>query len=443
MSGPRPAVSVVIPSWNGRAHLESCLAALERQRHPGVDWETLVLDNGSSDGTGAWLDERHPEVRRLASATNVGFCAGNNLLAEAAGGEALVLLNNDARPEPDWLAALVDAWRSAPPDVAAVSGRILDWEGDRLDFGRGIRTFDGHAFQLDFRRPLAAASAPRSGEELAFACGGNMLVRRSSFFAAGGFDESYFAYLEDVDLGWRLWSGGERVIACAEAVVRHRSSATSDRLGLFQRGFLFERNALLTAYKNLDDEFWPRLAPAIWLTFLARIETLLLAGDPAAQELRRDPFGATSSAAGSAAWPRQTIVEKLRQHGPRELARRALRKLGRRLAGIGAAERAGGFRVDHPQTIAHLRAGSLFLAALDAAAERRAAIAARRRRSDREIVERFPLYLVPTYPGDERLFASAGFASLLPREPILRRATLAEIMEWPAPAGEPPPRSGA
>ncbi|HEX3128118.1 MAG TPA: glycosyltransferase family 2 protein, partial [Thermoanaerobaculia bacterium] len=244
-------VAVAILSWNGRHHLETCLAALAAQRDPGVDWEILVLDNGSTDGTAEWIERTSPpRVRLIRSDVNLGFCAGNNRLArEAEDADALALLNNDTRPEPGWLAALVDALRSAPDDVAAVSGKIVDWEAERLDFGRGVMTFDGHAFQLDFRKPLARARVPKAGEELLFACGGNMLIRRRSFLAAGGFDESYFAYLEDVDLGWRLWSGGERVLFAPDAVVRHRSSATSDLLGLYNRGFLFERNAFLTAYK--------------------------------------------------------------------------------------------------------------------------------------------------------------------------------------------------
>lgn len=431
MAGTRPTVSVLILSWNGRQHLEICLAALAAQLDPGVSWELLVLDNGSSDGTVAWVRATHPRVQLVESDRNLGFCAGNNRLAELAAGEALVFLNNDTRPEPDWLRALVDAWRGAPDDVAAVAGRIVDWEGERLDFGRGIWTFDGHAFQLDFRRPLATARTPRSGEELLFPCGGNMLVRRRSFLETGGFDPRYFAYLEDVDLGWRLWAGGERVIACAEAIVRHRSAATSDRLGVFDRGFLFERNALLTAYTNLDAEQWPRLMPAIWLAYVSRIEALLVAGDPSAIVLRTDPFCGQLADERDTAPVRQSFAQKLAQHGAPELLRRGVRRLGRQLAtwgqGSGRGER---FRVDHPQTLSHLRAASLFLRALDESAARRLVVQSRRRRSDRELFERFPLYLVPTYPGDTRLFASSGFASFLPPDLPLVRASLGEIMEW-------------
>ena len=437
MSPAKRKLSLLVLSFDGRQHLETCLPAVRAQRDPGCEWELLLLDNGSRDGTAAWVRAHHPWVRLVESPTNLGFSAGNNHLAALADGDALVLLNNDARPEPEWLAALADAYDASGPDVAAIAGRIVNWEGERLDFGFGLRTFDGHAFQLDFRRRLGEARMPASGEELAFACGANMLVRRRSFLEAGGFDPSYFAYLEDVDLGWRLWAGGERIAACREAVVRHRSAATSARVGPFVRGALFERNALLTAYKNLDDELWPKLAPAILLTFLSRLETIVVAGNSGAAELlRRDPFtGRITSRDAPGAAARSfdpSWLGKLRQHGPAELARRAWGRIARRLRRTVAG---GGFELSHPQALAHLRALSLFLAALDAAAAARAAARQRRRRSDRELCERFPLYLVPTYIGDEALFASPGFVSLLPESPVLARATLAEVMELAAESG--------
>jgi GT2 family glycosyltransferase len=379
---------------------------------------------------------QHPWVRLVESPTNLGFAEANNRLAELAEGDDLVLLNNDTHPEPEWLAALAEAAGAAAPDVAAIAGRLVDWQGERLDFGYGLRTFDGHAFQLDHRRPLASARLPADGEELPFACGANMLVRRRSFHAAGGFDPAYFAYLEDVDLGWRLWAGGERIVAARDAVVRHRAAATSDRVGPFLRGSLFERNALVTAWKNLDDELWPQLMPAILTTFLARLETIVVAGNPGAAELlRRDPFTGQVSRrdapGGALAGPQldPSWRDKLQRLGPAEFARRAWGRISRRLRRLVAG---GGFELSHPQALSHLRAMSLFLALLDTAAAGRDAARRRRTRSDRELCERFPLHLIPTYLGDEELFASVGFQSLLPASPVLVRKTLDEVMAPPA-----------
>jgi GT2 family glycosyltransferase len=446
-SGP-PKVSVAILSWNGRQHLETCLAALRAQDDPGVPWEVLVLDNGSTDGTADWMRAHHPEVRLLPSLVNLGFCAGNNRLVAEAQGEAIAFLNNDTRPQPGWLAALVAAFAAAPPDVAAVSGKIVDWAGERLDFGRGVMTFDGHAFQLDFRRPLARAEVPELGEELPFACGGNMLIRKASFLEAGGFDADYFAYLEDVDLGWRLWAGGERITFVPDAVVNHRSSATSDLLGLFNRGFLFERNAFLTAYKNYEPGLWEKVMPAVLLAFVARTQTMLL-GNPGADTLLLDPYSgliantAARGGPGGAASPPAppvlpppeprtvaNLARKLRDYGPREFARRGFRKLREQLAPAPRPAPPAPPTLTDERTVAQLRALSYLLGNLDRAAAARAAVQKRRRRSDREIFARFPPYLVPTYPGDAELFASPGFAAWLPEELPLVRKTLPEIMEW-------------
>ncbi len=491
-------VSVALLSWNGRQHLETCLRALAAQEDPGVPWEVLVLDNGSTDGTVEWLRRDYAEglrgrqggvpLRCIASPVNLGFCAGNNRLVAEAAGDAVALLNNDTRPAPRWLAALVAALAAAAGDVAAVSGKIVDWDGERLDFGRGVMAFDGHAFQLDFRRSLAAARVPAPGAELLFACGGNMLIRRQSFRAAGGFDESYFAYLEDVDLGWRLWSGGERVTFAPDAVVHHRSSATSDLLGLYNRGFLFERNAFLTAYKNYEPGVWERIMPALLLTFLSRTQTMLADNNPGGGSLRIDPYagwiantaappgrerpaGPPAAASRAAADPAATpeaegtstaasaapaalrsagltaaeplslakVRRKWRQHGARELCRRAAWKLAARLRAAlpGRSGRSGqgeGAPPPYPtltdeRTVAQLRALSYLLSHLETAAAARQAVQDRRRRSDREIFARFPLYLVPTYPGDEALFADPGFAAWLPADLPVVRQTLRQVME--------------
>jgi GT2 family glycosyltransferase len=436
-------VTVAILSWNGRQHLETCLTALAAQQDPGVDWEILVLDNGSTDGTAAWMRERwgsDRRVRLVASPINLGFCAGNNRLVAEAGGDAIALLNNDTLPEPGWLGSLVEALRSAPPDVAAVSGKIVNWDGDRLDFGRGLMTFDGHAFQLDFRRPLTTARVPRAGEELAFACGGNLLVRRASFLAAGGFDESYFAYLEDVDLGWRLWSGGERIVFAPGAIVHHRSSATSDLLGRYNRGFLFERNAYLTAYKNYENGLWEKILPAVLLTLMSRTQALLLA-NPGMDTLRIDPYAGHIANTGfiqpgRAPLPRielppatswEGFKVRWRGYGPRDFLRRGLRKLG--VVPPPPVITSEPPRLSDERTIAQFRALHWVTSHLDAAAVTRAAVQKRRRRSDREIFERFPAYLVPTYPGDHELFASPGFQAWLPEELPLRRVGLGEIMD--------------
>ncbi|MEL7058524.1 MAG: glycosyltransferase family 2 protein [Acidobacteriota bacterium] len=450
-----PSVSIAVLSWNGRAHLEILLPALAAQRAPGVEAEVIVLDNGSWDGTEAWVRREHPEVRLVRSDVNLGFCAGNNRLAREARGDALILLNNDTRPRPDWLAALVDAYRRAPADVAALSGLLVDWDGARLDFGRGVLTFDGHAFQRGFGRPLGDAPRPADGEELLFACGGNMIVRRDVFLRHGGFDPDFFAYLEDVDLGWRLWAAGHRVLAAPEAVAHHRSMATSRLLGDANRGFLFERNAFLTAYRNFDAELWPRLAEAVWWTANHRVQTLLVQNNPGGELLTLDPYAGliANTAAPTVAGPevdlraveepaaaldvparlrgagREGLRAKWRRHGTRELVRRGVRKAIRKALPPFVLDEGGpSTRIVDPRSFAHLRAQTWVLSHLDRLAARRAEIQARRERPDREIFERFPLAVVPTYPGDERLFSSAAFRAALPDDLVFEHVRLEDLI---------------
>lgn len=438
------SVDVLVVSWNGRHHLENLLPALEGQRDPGAEVTIRVFDNGSTDGTVEWLRTSHPAVEVVENPVNIGFSGANNGLAERSAADALALVNNDTRPRPDWLAELVAALREAPSDVAAISGCIVDWEGSRLDFGRGVMTFDGHAFQLDYHRALDEVTPPAPGSELLFPCGGNMIVRRDRFLAAGGFDEDFFAYLEDVDLGWRLWSGGERVLSAPEAVVHHRSMATSDLLGNAFRGMLFERNAYLTAFKNYDAELWPQLMPAVQMTLLARTQHLLAQCNPNGEQLSLDPFGSPQQDGDGPATveggsgPVEDGVARRRWPivgiGPRTAWRRAraavaLRsRLGRLRRRIGGVPDRVPALVDE-RTLAQLRAVSSIVRQLDGAAMRRRLVQTRRLRPDREIFERFPLYLVPTYPGDELLFRSDGFEALLPAELTLVRRTLDEVME--------------
>ncbi|MBZ0114129.1 MAG: hypothetical protein K8J08_16825, partial [Thermoanaerobaculia bacterium] len=246
----------------------------------------------------------------------------------------------------------------------------------------------------------------------------------------GGLDATFFAYYEDVDLGWRLWAGGHRILFCADSKIHHHSSATSERLGLYHRGFLFERNAFLTVYKNLDEEMWSKLMPVILLTLMARTQTLLLS-NPGGGELRIDPYagmiaGTQAPRLEESARPAaERWLDKLRRLGPRGAWKRARVHLGRALSGEDA-----GVRVSDERTVAQLRAVSNLLGRLDGAAEARAQVQARRTRSDRDYFARFPLYVVPTYPGDEELFAGPGFRTWLPSDVPIIQARLEDCMDW-------------
>ncbi|HEY3203957.1 MAG TPA: glycosyltransferase [Thermoanaerobaculia bacterium] len=393
-----PEASIVVVHHRGLEHLLESLAALESATAGGLTAEILLVDNASGTPQDEIL-RRHPAVRRIPSASNVGFAAGCRLGAEAARGALVLFVNDDAAVDPDAPRRLVSALSDADADVVAVAGRLTNRTGEKNDFSDGFLTFDGHAFASDVGKPLSALADARPGEERLFACGGFMAARRQEFLSSGGFDDDYFAYLEDVDFGWRQWIFGRRIIAEPRATARHRGGTTGEALGIFSRGFLFEKNAFATVYKNLDRENFHDLMPSVLMAFVTRVAEMLSSRNAGAAELLRDPYASRGDP--SLFW--------------------------RRLFGI-SEDLEARVTLEDPLSIAHLRALLWVHRHHEALAGKRRIVQASRRRSDAEIFGKFPLRLVPTYPGDERL-TSDFFAPFFESAPPLVRTTLDEIFE--------------
>ncbi len=248
---PRPDVTIAIPTCNGRAHVETCFDSLAALEYPADRVEISVYDNGSTDGTGEWLAANHPDVRVLSSARNEGFAAPCNRLVDAAESRLVCLLNNDVRVAPDFLDQLVAA--AMATGAACVGARVLTADGERIEFDGGTMGFLGHGRPLRNDAPVGEHPAPLNPSETLFASGAAMLVDREVFRAAGGFDEDYFAYFEDVDLGWRLWTRGERCVQASRALVWHREHGSEAILPRARRLALLERNALLSVVKNYEE----------------------------------------------------------------------------------------------------------------------------------------------------------------------------------------------
>ena len=388
---------IIIVNWNNRGETLECLAAVDAQLSEVGGASITVVDNGSTDGSATAITSRHPKVKLFALTENRGFTGG--LAAALAGSTAtnVIFLNNDAIPEPGWLAALVRAIEEAPEDVVSIGGKIVDPTGTKIDFIGGMLTFDGHAFQNGFKYPLGSREEPKRGDEILFACGGNMISRRARLFELGAFDADYFAYLEDVDFGWRTWIAGYRVLFEPAAIVRHASSTTSNRLGDFERGVLFERNALQTAIKNYED--LAQSGAAVFFTYLHRLHHYATTRNPRAGELRREALAAQPTR-------RQTFLRRVRRRvaGPKPLA-----------------------AFDDPLTTMQFRALDWIVTNEARLAAKRHRVQSMRKRGDREIFERFPLHVIPTYPGDETLMRSPLFRLLQPSLPSVER-TLSDII---------------
>jgi GT2 family glycosyltransferase len=408
------AVSVIVVSHAGLDHLEDSLGSLADERvRAGA--EVVLVDNGSADGCGEAAGRRWPWLDVVRSEVNLGFAGGVDLGADAATGDVLILINDDAAAEHGFVEAHVDALADHP-EAAVSAGRLTSWDGAEHDFVRGVVTFDVHAFQLGQGWPLDGFATPEDGEPLPFACGGNMAIRRSDWNAVGGFDRDLFAYFEDVDLGWRLWAMERAVVAAPGAVARHRGAATSSRLGDFRRGVLFERNALRTFFACADADHRAALAPAVVTTFLHRLAAYAET-DAALHGLSADPFGAVPPPPGRAErWRR-----RLRERGVLGAARHLLSR-------IVMGPEAGAPTVTDGHFLMQLRAASGFFSGLDDTQRRRRELEAVRRVPDRAILERFPRLVVPTYPGDDEWFASESFADLLPDDWPLEVRRLDQVL---------------
>jgi GT2 family glycosyltransferase len=387
---------IIIVNWNNRRETLECIAAVDAQLADVTGATITVVDNGSTDGSASAVTARHPRVKVFALPANRGFTGG--LAAALAGSTAhhVVFLNNDAVPEPGWLGALVRAMDEAPEDVVSVGGRIVDPTGTKIDFVGGVLTFDGHAFQNGFRYPAGSRNEPHAGDEILFACGGNMISRRARLMELGAFDDDFFAYLEDVDFGWRTWISGARVLFEPRATVRHASSTTSNRLGDFERGVLFERNALQTAIKNYEN--LAEVGGAVFFTYLYRLHHFATTRNAEAHELNR-PFGTTPA--------------------PASRRLRFLRQITRRPFLVA---------IDDPLTTMQFRAFDWIVKNESRLAQKRCDVQRQRKRSDRKIFERFPIHFVPTYPGDQALMESALFRLLRPELPSVDKA-LDEIIK--------------
>jgi len=265
-----PRAAIVILNLNGRHHLQGCFESLAQLDYPKDRLELILVDNASNDGSIEEMRQQHASVRLFVNARNVGFAAGCNQGArEARDPGVLVFLNNDMRVEREWLRELV-----APivrHECSATTSKMMSWDGKVLNSAAGAMNFHGLGIQVGMDEPDEERySTPR---RTLFPCGGAMAIDARVFRECGGFDEEFFAYYEDVDLGWRLWVQGHESHYVPSSICYHHHSATSKRLPLEMLRLIQVRNPILACFKNYDDEnlrsvLGPLLALALRRTWM-------------------------------------------------------------------------------------------------------------------------------------------------------------------------------
>ena len=256
-----PLISVIIPNWNGAEHLAVCLDSLRMQTYRRT--EIIVVDNASTDNSRTLLEQDYPAIRLIPLPENRGFTGACNAGLEAAGGEILVLLNNDTEADPNWLTAVADAFERHPEAGSVASKMLLFDQRDQFHTAGDFYRLDGipgnrGVWQHDLGQ--------YDREEYVFsACGGSAAYRREMLEQIGLLDDAFFFSCEDVDLGWRAQLAGWRCIYAPDAVVYHKLQATG---GGTTASYFNGRNFIYLIVKNyprsLLGRYWPSALRAQW-----------------------------------------------------------------------------------------------------------------------------------------------------------------------------------
>jgi GT2 family glycosyltransferase len=262
-----PAVSIVIPSWNGRGYLEECLPSLRAQTF--TDFELVVVDNGSTDGTADYVRRTWPEARLLVHAGELGFCRAVNSGLDVARGELVVILNNDVVVEPAWLQELV-ACMERHPAAGFCSSKALSYDDPRRLDGAGAALAPSGWF-YEVGHGMTDQGQYDAEREVCVATGVSLMLRRSVLQEIGGLDEEFGTGCEDVDLTLRAFLAGYRGWYAPRSVLRHHRSGTVSRqpVALVEQ---VQRNMELVWLKNFPAGLLLRGLPArllFWIGSLA------------------------------------------------------------------------------------------------------------------------------------------------------------------------------
>jgi GT2 family glycosyltransferase len=267
-----PVVSVVVVTWNGLRHLQTCLpAVLEQRLDSGDTLELIVVDNASADGSREYLAKlagADARIKVLLNPRNEGFSGPNNDAFKHARGEFIATLNNDAPPEPGWLAALLAVAR-ADARIGSVASRMVFAHAPNVIQSAGI-AIDRAAIAWDRLVGEPVSADGHAVTQVFGASAGAALYRAEMLHQLGGFDARFFMYLEDVDLAWRARIAGWKAVYAPDAVVRHAHSASAGEGSPFKLWHL-GRNKWWTVARCYPPEGLRRFLPAVLAYDLASL----------------------------------------------------------------------------------------------------------------------------------------------------------------------------
>lgn len=252
--------SIIIVTWNGLHHLKNYLPSVVSTNYP--HFEIIVADNASTDGSAEWIKSNYPDCKITSLDQNYGYAGGNNRAAIQAVGDILVFLNNDAKPNPDWLIALNETLNVTNADIlqpkirslnhpeyfeyAGAAGGYIDWLGYPFCKGRLFDQIEKDKGQYD------------KIDKIFWASGAALTIKRDLFFDLKGFDEQFEFHMEEIDLCWRALKKGKTIYYSPNSLVYHLGAGSLSELSPIKTFYNY-RNSLLMLTKNIQKNLMLKL----------------------------------------------------------------------------------------------------------------------------------------------------------------------------------------
>jgi GT2 family glycosyltransferase/glycosyltransferase involved in cell wall biosynthesis len=254
-----PKVSIVLVNFRGIDDTLNAIKSIQETNYPQELTEIVVVDNASGDNSVEALKKLNNQIILVESNENLGFAGGVNLGVSKSSGEIIGLLNNDAKCDENWISSAIETFQE-DKEIASVASKVLTWDGRAVDFVDGSLTWYGMGYKREALKPTEEIIDFK--REVLFGTGSALFFRKNIFLEVGGFDDRFFMFYEDVDLGWRLNLLGYKVIYEPKSIAFHKHHASIDKFGKYHENFLLERNALMSVYKNYEAASLDRVLPA-------------------------------------------------------------------------------------------------------------------------------------------------------------------------------------
>ncbi len=249
-------ISVILLSYNSSHDLKECIPSVLKQNWPNV--EIIVVDNASTDGTPSFIRSTYPEITLIETGSNCGYAGGNNIGANYADGDIVIVANPDTLMNPRWLLELIKPFYY-DPSLKATTSKIMVYGQERINTCANLSHFTGVTFCRGLNEAPSGFSAQ---EEVGAVSGCSFAIRGSAFRELGYFDPDFFLYLEDTDLSWRLRLAGYRIKYAPSSVLHHKFKLTVSP----QKVFYLERNRYRMLLKSYGLKSLLIISPSLLLT---------------------------------------------------------------------------------------------------------------------------------------------------------------------------------